>query len=298
VPLTYQSSTAPLTPSTPKSHRGCTSPAALSITLRINHESRTLALQHYSLAFGLSGGLAWPGARPGSLPSKIYFSAARRDVLFFGRKRNGEHGGGGNGNGNGCGGGQDGLQDFVNACMMVHPGASGFGQVTRLAVPKGLFTSPAGTAKGVSEMRLRLFWERVLGKFVGVEEVLFVERGEDALGAFEGEAEGVEAGVGRIEEHSWGRSQMEGVCYADDGLGFNCWEEESLEEKVERVVRSVEAECGLVAPRWRVLGPQEESLGARMEEIVIDRQRRKEKEEALVRQMRELFGHEDILNAL
>jgi hypothetical protein len=147
-------------------------------------------------------------------------------------------------------------------------------------------------------MRLRLFWERVLGKFVGVEEVLFVERGEDALGAFEGEAEGVEAGVGRIEEHSWGRSQMEGVCYADDGLGFNCWEEESLEEKVERVVRSVEAECGLVAPRWRVLGPQEESLGARMEEIVIDRQRRKEKEEALVRQMRELFGHEDILNAL
>ena len=218
-------------------------------------------------------------------------------MLFFGRKRNGEHVGGGNGNGNGCGGGQDGLQDFVNACMMVHPGASGFGQVTRLAVQKGLFTSPAGTAKGVSEMRLRLFWERVLGKFVGVEEVLFVERGEDALGAFEGEAEGVEADV-RIEEHEWERSQMEGVCYADDGLGFNCWEEESLEEKVERVVRSVEAECGLVAPRWRVLGPQEESLGAQMEEVVIDRQRRKEKEEALVRQMRELFGHEDILNAL
>jgi hypothetical protein len=290
VPLTYQSSTAPLTPSTPKSHRGCTSPAALPITLHINHESRTLALQHYSLAFGLSGGIACPGARPGSLPSKIYFSAARGDVLFFG-----EHGGG-NGNARACEGGQERLQDFVNACMMVHPGASGFGQVTRLAVQKGFFTSPAGTAKGVSEMRLRLFWERVLGKFVGVEEVLFVERGEDALGAFEGEAEHMEADV-RIEERSWGRSQMEGVCYADDGLGFNCWEE-SLEEKVERVVRSVEAECGLVAPRWRVLGPQEESLGARMEEIVIDRQRRKEKEEALVRQMRELFGHEDISNAL
>jgi hypothetical protein len=214
-------------------------------------------------------------------------------VLFFGRRRN-EHGGGG---GNGCGGGQEGLQDFVNACMMVHPGSSGFAQVKRLAVQKGLFTSRAGTAKGVSEMRLRLFWERVLGKFSGVEEVLFVERGEDALGAFEGEAEDVDIDVDmrRIEDHSWGRSQMEG---ADDGLGFNCWEEESLEEKVERVVRSVEAECGLVAPRWRVLGPQEESLGARMEEIVIDRQRRKEKEEALVRQMRELFGHEDILNAL
>jgi hypothetical protein len=146
-------------------------------------------------------------------------------------------------------------------------------------------------------MQLRLFWERVLGKFIGVEEVLFVERGEDALGAFEGEAEDMEADV-RIEQHSWGRSEMERVCYADDGLGFNCWEEESLEEKMERVVRSVEAERGLVAPRWRVLGPQEESLGARMEEIVIDMQRRKEKEESLVRQMRELFGHEDISNAL
>jgi hypothetical protein len=216
-------------------------------------------------------------------------------VLFFGRRRN-EHGGG-NASGCGSGSGQEGLQDFVNACMMVHPGSSGFGQVTRLAVQKGLFTPRAGAAKGVSEMQLRLFWERVMGKFIGVEEVLFVERGEDTLGAFEGEAEDMEADV-RIEQHSWGRSEMERVCYADGGLGFNCWEEESLEEKVERVVRSVEAERGLVAPRWRVLGPQEEGLSARMEEILIDMQRRKEKEESLVRQMRELFGHEDISNAL
>jgi len=56
-----------------------------------------------------------------SLPARIYFSAAGAMCCFFGRKRNGEHGGGGMG--------MDVLwarwvmQNFVNACWMVHPGA-------------------------------------------------------------------------------------------------------------------------------------------------------------------------------
>jgi hypothetical protein len=208
-------------------------------------------------------------------------------VLFFGLKKNAARGRNGTGNGDS----QGGMKDFLNACMMVHPGPSGFGTVRRLAVQKSLFEARGRAAKGVSEMQLRLFWERVMGKFTGVEEVLFVEDGEDALSYFE------EEDVRRIEEHSWRRSEMEGVCYADDELGFNCWEEECLEEKVERVVQSVQAERGWAAPRWRVLQPQEESLDSRIEGIVIDRQRRRAKEEVLVRQMRSLFGHEDVSNA-
>ena len=182
---------------------------------------------------------------------------------------------------------------------MVHPGSSGFGSVRRLAVQKGLFEGRAG--KGVSEMQLRLFWERVRGKFAGVEEVVFVEGKSEALCAFEGMEErereldsDLELDVVRRE---W-RNRMEGICFADEGLGFRCWEEERFEDKVERVVRSLEAECGWVAPRWRVVGPREDSLDTRMEGMVISMQTRKDREEMLVKQMRGLFGHENISNAL
>ncbi|KAE9378781.1 hypothetical protein N431DRAFT_327530 [Stipitochalara longipes BDJ] len=285
VSLHYQSSTAPITSSTPKSHRGCTSPAPIPITLQINHESRTLALQHYTLSFGLPGGISFPGSRPSTLPCKIYFSAKRGDVLFFGLPNQGSGGGEE---------GQERMTAFVRACTMVHPGSSGFGIVKRMAVQKALFTGRGG--KGVSEMQLRLFWERIRGKFGGLQELVFVEREEDALGGFESEVEDCTVGTGRREE--WGRCGMEGICYADDGVGFSCWGEERFEDKVERVVRSLEAECGWVAPRWRVLGPQVEDLNTRMEGMVIDRQTRKEKEEVLVRQMRVLFGHENVSNAL
>lgn len=201
-------------------------------------------------------------------------------MLFFGAKENR----GGNG-----GGENEGMKAFVNACMMVQPGASGFGQVRRLAVQKGVFTA---NGKGVSEMQLMLFWERVRRKFGGVQEVVFVERGSDALGAFKGESEG----ESECEDIGRGRGEMEDICYADDGLGFNRWEE-SFEEKVERVVGSVKAECGWSAPRWRVLGPQQQGLDTRMKSMAIDRRTRKEKEEMLVRQMRDMFGHEDISNA-
>ncbi|PMD36902.1 hypothetical protein L207DRAFT_569047 [Hyaloscypha variabilis F] len=273
VPLRYQSSTAPFTPSTPKSHRGCTSPALIPITLQINHESRSLALQHYSLSFGLPGGISSPGSRPSTLPCKMYFSAERGDVLFFGVR----------------GQERERMAEFVQACTMVHPGASGFGRVRRLAVEKELFMGRGG--KGVSEMQLRLFWERVMGKFRELEELVFVEAGEDALGAFE--REDVEAEVGLR-----GRNQMEDVCFTDDGMEFRCWGEERFEDKVERVVRSLETECGWVAPRWRVLGPQVGDLDTRMEGMIIGRQTRMEQEERLVRQMRGLFGHEGVSNAL
>jgi hypothetical protein len=181
------------------------------------------------------------------------------------------------------------MKGFVNACFMVRPGSLGFGSVKKLAVQKGLFNGGAG--KGVSEMQLRQLWERVMRKFEGVEEVIFVERGEDAL---------VKVQIEDGEEPEWGGSrreldmqgQMEGVCYADDELRLSYWEEETFEEKVERVVRSVEAECGWVAPRWRVLEPRKESVDRGRDDQT------REKEEALVRQMRELFGHENISNAL
>jgi len=54
------------------------------------------------------------------------------------------------------------------------------------------------------------------------------------------EAEVVWRLCGRIEEHSWGRSLMEGFCYADDGW-YSLLGGGALEEKVERFVRSVEA---------------------------------------------------------
>ena len=167
---------------------------------------------------------------------------------------------------------------------MVHPESSGFGSVKRLAVQKALFTGSAG--KGVTEMNLRKFWERVRSKFTGVEEVVFVERGEDALGYFEGGVEG-----------DWEVEEMRGICCAGGGIGVECWEEERLEEKVERVMRGLESEKGWSAPRWEVLGHRLESLDVRMEGLVIDKQVKKAREEALVAQMRDMFGHEEVSNA-
>jgi len=196
-------------------------------------------------------------------------------VLFFGVPKGGES-----------------IAPFVQACTMVHPGLSGFAQVRRLAVQKDLFAGRGG--KGVSEMQLRLFWERVRGKFLGVEELVFVEGEAKVIDAFEGI---LREEVGVREREGWTRSEME-VCFMDERLGFRCWEEERFEDKVQRVVRSLEAECGWVAPRWRVVGPREDSLDTRMEGLVIGAQTMKEKEEMLVRQMRGLFGHEDISNSL
>lgn len=174
-----------------------------------------------------------------------------------------------------------GMRGLVNACMMVHPGSSGFGIVRRVAVHRGLFAG----GKGSAEVNLRTFWERVRGKFGGCEEVVFVERGEDALLAG--------------EEREWQgeretQMQMEGICYADDGLGPGCWEEERFEEKIERVVRSLERESGWVAPRWRVVTPQ---IATQLDGVVGERQTMKEKEEALVVKMRQMFGHENVSNA-
>jgi hypothetical protein len=191
-------------------------------------------------------------------------------VLFFGEKE----------------GWNAGLKALVNAAMMVLP--SELAKVRVLAVSEGLFLS-AGQNKGGAEMNLRCFWERVQRRFTGLEEVLFVGRGEDPSVALEER---------RCESEVQVEAQMEGLCYADDELGFGCWEEERFEEKIERVVKDLEKESGWVAPQWRVLGRQTESSDMRIAGFVIELQKRKEKEDILVRKMREMFGHEEVSNAL
>jgi hypothetical protein len=173
--------------------------------------------------------------------------------------------------------------------MMVHPGASGFGKVRRVAVHRSLFTGSGGGGNGKEgvEANLGWFWERIKGKFTGVEEVVFVERGEDALVVGEGK-EGWGVQGWRVECESC--VTLEGVGYGDEGQDVECWEEERFEVKVERVVRGLERETGWVAPRWRVLGRQCET------QLEGERQATKEKEDALVIKMREMFGHEDVSN--
>jgi hypothetical protein len=230
-----------------------------------------LALQHYALSFGLSGGISYPGTTPSPLPSKIYFSAEKGDVLYFTLKE----------------GWNAGIQQLIYACMRVHPGESGFRSVKRLAAHESLFVR---RGKGSVELNIRYFWECVKSKFTGLEEVLFVESGEDALVAFE------ERNTASKEKEEGGL-QINGLCYADDEFGVGNWEKERFEEKVERFVRSLEGETGWVAPRWRVVMHGRESRESKFEGMVIERQMRKEKEEALARNMRELFGHEDVSNA-
>jgi len=120
--------------------------------------------------------------------------------------------------------------------------------------------------------------------------VVFVERGVDALGVGGegGECWGVRGGR-EVEV------RVEGLRSADEGRDLECWEEEGFEEKVERVVRSLERETGWVAPRWRVLEPRRDP---QLSEVRKELQTSKKKEEALVVKMREMFGHEDFSNAV
>jgi hypothetical protein len=206
------------------------------------------------------------------LENKIYFSPQRNDILFFGlsphHSTHHQH----------QKSQQEAIKSFLNACVLVSPSSTGFGCVKRLAVQKGLFTSGGRGGGKATELLLRIFWDRVRKTFTSVEEVVFVECGEDALFAFEGNG-------GREErEEGW---IGEGVCWPGDELGVWCWEMERFGEMVGRVVGCVEGEWGWVAPRWRV-------VESRKGEVEMGRR----KEEGLVRRMRELFGHEAVSNAM
>ncbi len=177
-----------------------------------------------------------------------------------------------------------GIKAFVNVAMMVVP--SELKKVRRLAVSEGLFLKE-GMNKGGAEMNLTYFWERVQRKFTGLEEILFVGKGEDPSVVLEEKD---------LMGEDGGEVLMERLCYADDRLGLSCWEEERFEEKVERVVKGLEKESGWVAPKWRVLGRQQQRWDMRIEAVVVELQARKEREASLVRKMREMFGHEDVSN--
>jgi hypothetical protein len=296
VPLTYTSTTSRT--SLPSS-RGCTSPAAIPVSLHINHESRVLALSYYTLSFGLAGSISTsfpnpnpPISSPPSLENKIYFSPQRNDILFFGlpahhsslsqphQHQHQNH--------------QEAIKSFVNACLLVSPSPTGFSCVTRLAVQKSLFTSPSpsGPVGGkTTALLLHIFWERIRRTFTSVEEVVFVECAEDALLAFSSPLERKEMGE-MVEGSDW-IGEGEGICWLGDELGVWCWERERFGGMVGRVVASVEGESpGWVAPRWRVVGCR------RGKEGEVDVEARRRKEEGLVRRMRELFGHEGVSNAV
>jgi hypothetical protein len=302
VPLTYTS----ITSTSPPSLGGCTSPAAIPVTLHINHESRVLALSYYTLSFGLSGSISTsPSLDPtispsSSLENKIYFAPARNDILFFGlpthhatHQQNQ----------------QEAIKSFLHACTLVSPTSTGFGTVKRLAVQKSLFTSPStpypspswieggGAGGKTTTLHLRIFWERIRRSFTSVEEVLFVDNPSDALVAFNENDSAFDRngdeGDGWIGQ---GSGKSEGLCWPGDELGVWCWERERFGGMVGRVVGCVEGEWGWgwVAPRWRVVGCRmgEEGRG----EVEVEARRRKE--EGLVRRMRELFGHEGVSNAV
>lgn len=313
VPLTYTSTTST---TSPPSSRGCTSRAPIPVALHINHESRVLALSYYKLSFGLSGSTSIspspspspaipnPNQTTSSSPSstlenKIYFSPQRNDILFFGLPLSTHHSTlspSHQPHKNVQQQQQEAIKSFLNACTLVSHTSTGFGSVKRLAVPKSLFASPPASSPGArgkpTSLHLRIFWERIRRTFTSVEEVLFVERAEDALPAFAFNGTGF-AFEGNVDREVWiGNGKGEGLCWPGDELGVWCWDRVRFGAMVGRVVGCVERECAWVAPRWRVVGcrMREEGRG--------EVEARRSKEERLVRMMRELFGHEGISNAV
>jgi len=135
-----------------------------------------------------------------------------------------------------CGGGKNGLQDSeCRACGDTWAS----GSTRDCGSVQGIIHVSAGTAKGVFGDAVGGSLGEGLGSCRG-DEVLFVARGEDAWGAFEGRRRGG-GWCGRIEEHFLGEGVEEGVCYGMMGWDSIVGRRRRWRRKVERVLRSVEA---------------------------------------------------------